>query len=226
MLLMQLREQTRDEAYERINAATLQAEAARRAAFPPSVHSERMFHRLADVSAEPEGPAGRKKRVVESFGRGVPLRSDRPDGCSICLEAFVCLGKSKCSVCKGDKKRCASDLRDKCIAVLPCRHAVCAACLVDYRVQSRRPESEEVRMDFLEVWETENSTRVPLRPETAFSCTECQRPIADDIVEQLAAALFEQESFLCELSSTYIRVDGAEKARRLIVTHKFDVPKV
>jgi hypothetical protein len=88
-LLTSLREQTREEAYERINAATLQAEAARRAAFPPSVHSERMFHRLADTSAVPEGAAHRKKRVIESFGRGVPLRAARPDACSICLEALA-----------------------------------------------------------------------------------------------------------------------------------------
>ena len=37
---------------------------------------------------------------------------------------------------------------------------------------------------------------MPVRPETTFQCTECKRPIADDIVEQLASALFDQESSL------------------------------
>ena len=33
-------------------------------------------------------PDGRRKRVAETFGRGVPLRCDRPDSCSICLDGL------------------------------------------------------------------------------------------------------------------------------------------
>ena len=145
--------------------------------------------RLANEAAAAAAPMDAENTSLVRGEDAAALVHEGTSRCSICLEVF------------------ASDLSDRCIAVLPCRHAICA-CLVEHRMQSRRLASEEIRADFISpaddaVYE-ENSSLVPVRPETVFQCTECKRPIADDIVEQLASALFDQESFLNELSSGFI----------------------
>lgn len=57
-----------------------------RAAFPPASMERRMFHELANVSAVPEGAEGRRRRVQETFGSGVPLKATAAEACCICLE--------------------------------------------------------------------------------------------------------------------------------------------
>ena len=74
-------EQLSEAAFERV-----------RSAFPRASVERRMFHSLAGVAHQPEGPEGRRRRVAETFGRGVPLHATRAEACCICLDAM----------CKGD----------------------------------------------------------------------------------------------------------------------------
>ena len=51
-----------------------------------------MFHQRAGVAAQPGGQGARRRRVAETFGRGLPLHAPRPEPCSICLEP-LCKGE-------------------------------------------------------------------------------------------------------------------------------------
>lgn len=100
----------REEAFDRM-----------RAAFPASDAQQRMFHVLANVSAEPEGPDMRRRRAAETFGRGVPLKCDRPDGCAICLDQ---LGKGEIAL----TLCCGHQFHEACIHEWLGRKEFCPLC--------------------------------------------------------------------------------------------------
>ena len=102
--------QVREAAFERV-----------RAAFPAASVGQRMFHLLANVSSQPEGPDGRRRRVAETFGRGVPLHADRPEPCCICLEKLS----------KGDVAltlTCGHQFHENCIHEWLGRKEFCPLC--------------------------------------------------------------------------------------------------
>lgn len=87
----------------------------------------------------------------------------------------------------------------------------------------RRPPSEDCDPGFIA---DDVQVQVPMTPVTHFACVTCREPIADDVTDQLAAALVQQEAFLSELASYLPGGGGAEQASRLILEHKFDVTRV
>ena len=80
-----------------------------------------MFHLLANVSSVPEGPDSRRRRVAETFGRGMPLRLDRREPCCICLD----------NLAKGDLAlalSCGHVFHEKCIHEWLGRKESCPLC--------------------------------------------------------------------------------------------------
>ena len=90
-----------------------------------------------------------------------------------------------------------------------------------------RPPSEECDPGFIgDDHNGDVQVHVPMTPETHFVCVTCREPIADDVTDQLAAALVQQEGHLSELAGYLPGGSGAAQASRLILEHKFDVPRV
>ena len=85
--------------------------------------AETLAARTADRAAQHEAEPA--QQVTATLVRG-ELLVDSPEmvyhdqRCRVCLETF------------------AVGLRERCVAVLSCHHAICSACLVDYRMQTRR----------------------------------------------------------------------------------------
>ena len=102
-------------------AAAAAAEERVRAAFPTSDVQQRMFHLLAGVSAEPESREACRRRVADTFGRGVPLKSERPDGCAICLEKLE-KGEVALTLC------CGHQFHESCIHEWLGRKEFCPLC--------------------------------------------------------------------------------------------------
>lgn len=115
------------------------------------------------------------------------------DACTICMDTWD------------------GELQNSYAVMLPCKHTLCANCLVNWQAECNRPRKPP-----------------PHKPPPDFSCVECRTAIPRRAVDELAAGVVSSDDSLTLLTG-HLGCDAEVRCqivRSLLVQHKFNVPTV